>query len=97
MFSGSAAQGGLWFPRPQGFLITNNDAPQSVDLLLDEWSAGRRDLYLTTHNTQYTNIQAPGGIWTHDRRRRAAAGTGLSGVQVKIIWHEDKAEGLNTY
>ena len=41
---------------------------------VDEWSARRRDLYLTTHNThnrQY--IHAPGGIRTHDLRRRAAA------------------------
>jgi hypothetical protein len=34
---------------------------------LDEWSARRRDLYLTTHNNN-----APGVIRTHDRRRRAA-------------------------
>ena len=39
---------------------------------LDEWSVRRRDLYLTTHNTQQTNIHAPGGIRTHDRSRRAA-------------------------
>ena len=37
---------------------------------LDEWSARRRDLYLTT---QQTNIHAPYGIRTHDRSRRAAA------------------------
>jgi hypothetical protein len=36
---------------------------------LDEWSARRRDLYLTTHTT---NIHAPGGIRTQDRSRRAA-------------------------
>jgi hypothetical protein len=41
---------------------------------LYEWSARRRDLYLTTHNIhrQQTNIHAPGGIRTHDRSRRAA-------------------------
>jgi hypothetical protein len=38
---------------------------------LDEWSIRRRDLYLTTHNTQ-TNIHAPGGIRTQDLSRRAA-------------------------
>jgi hypothetical protein len=32
-------------------LITHNDAPESTGLLLDEWSARRRDLYMTTHNT----------------------------------------------
>jgi hypothetical protein len=36
IFSGSAAQRGLWPPRPPGFVITQNDAPQSVILLLDE-------------------------------------------------------------
>jgi hypothetical protein len=32
-FSGSAAQRGLWPPRPRGFFITHNDVPQSVGLL----------------------------------------------------------------
>jgi hypothetical protein len=31
---GSVAQRGLWPPRPRGFLIIHNDAPQSVGLLL---------------------------------------------------------------
>jgi hypothetical protein len=39
---------------------------------LDEWSARRRVLYLTTQHTQQTNIHAPGGIRTHDRSRRVA-------------------------
>jgi hypothetical protein len=33
IFSGSAAKRGLWPPRSRGFLITHNDAPQSVGLL----------------------------------------------------------------
>jgi hypothetical protein len=33
IFSGSAAQRGLWTLRSRGFLITHNDAPQSVGLL----------------------------------------------------------------
>jgi hypothetical protein len=33
IFSGSAAQREVWPPRPQGFLIIYNDAPQSVGLL----------------------------------------------------------------
>jgi hypothetical protein len=40
---------------------------------LDEWSACRRDLYLTTHNTQQTNVHAPGRIRTHNLSRQAAA------------------------
>jgi hypothetical protein len=30
IISGSAAQRGLWPPRPRGFLITHNDASESV-------------------------------------------------------------------
>jgi hypothetical protein len=33
IFSGCAAHRGLWPPRSRGFLITHNDAPQSVGLL----------------------------------------------------------------
>jgi hypothetical protein len=32
-FSDSAAQRGLWPPRSRDFVITHNDAPQSVGLL----------------------------------------------------------------
>jgi hypothetical protein len=40
---------------------------------LDEWSARRRDLYLTTHDTHNRqNIHAPGGIRSNDLSRRAA-------------------------
>jgi hypothetical protein len=39
IFSGSAAQRGLWPPQPWGFLITQNDAPQSVELL---WTSDPR-------------------------------------------------------
>ena len=46
----------------------------TVGRTLDEWSARRRDLYLTTHDTHNTNIHAPGGIRTHDLSRWAAAG-----------------------
>jgi len=40
---------------------------------LDKWSARRRDLYLTTHNTYNKKIHASGGIRTHKIRERAAA------------------------
>jgi hypothetical protein len=41
----------------------------------DEWSARRRDPYLTTHNihNRQTDFHTPGGIRTHDLSRRAAA------------------------
>jgi len=42
---------------------------------LDEWSARRRDLYLTTHDTHNRQIyMPPGGIGTHDLSRWAACG-----------------------
>ena len=40
---------------------------------LDERSARRRDLYLTTHNTHNRHPCPPGGIRTHNLSRRAAA------------------------
>ena len=48
------------------------DTPHSVELLSTSGQT-RRDLYLTTHNTQDTHIHAPGGIRTHNPRKRAAA------------------------
>ena len=41
---------------------------------LEEWSARRRDLYRTTHNTHNRQTSMPaGGIRTHNLSRRAAA------------------------
>jgi hypothetical protein len=65
---GSAAQRELWPPRPRGFLITHNDAPQSVGLL---WTSDQPVVETSTWQ-HTTNIHAPGGIRTHDRSRRAA-------------------------
>ena len=40
---------------------------------LDEWSARHRDLYLTTHNNQETDIHEPGGIRTQNPSKQEAA------------------------
>ena len=40
---------------------------------LNEWSAHHRPLPDNTQHSQQTNIHAPGGIWTHDLIRSAAA------------------------
>ena len=40
---------------------------------LEERSARRRDLYLTTQHWQETNIHTPGGIRTHNPSKRTAA------------------------
>ena len=46
---------------------------------LDEWSARRRDLYLTTHNTQQkTDIHATGEIRTHSLSKGVTADVRLS-------------------
>jgi hypothetical protein len=55
-----------------GFLITQNDAPQSVGPL---WASDRHIVAETStwqHTTHTTNIHSPGGIRTHNRSRRAA-------------------------
>jgi hypothetical protein len=105
IFSGSAAQRGLWppvagygllsqamascrrlWPPVSGYgLLSQGMASSFTRFLdhtqrrttvgrtpLDEWSARRRDFYLTTQHTQQTNIHTPGGIRTHDRSRRSA-------------------------
>jgi hypothetical protein len=69
IFSGYAAQRGLWSPRSRDFLITH-DAPQSVGLL---WTSDQLIAETSTwQHTQQKNIHAPGWIRTHDRSRRAA-------------------------
>jgi len=44
---------------------------------LDKWSDSRRDLYLTTHNSQQTAIHAPGEFRTHNLSKRAAVRLGM--------------------
>jgi len=45
---------------------------------LDEWSACRRDLYLTTHDNHNRQTSVPpGGIRNHNPSKRAAADLGL--------------------
>jgi len=68
-------------PVGQGLLINKDSWAHQVRHTtlgrtpLDKWSARRRDLYLTTHNThkRQTNIHAPGGIRARNPSKRAAA------------------------
>ena len=65
-------------PVGQGLLSVEDSWSRSEHTTLGrtplyEWSARRRDLYLTTHNTHKTDIQAPGGIRTHNPSKRAVA------------------------
>jgi hypothetical protein len=73
VFIGFAAQRGLWPPRSRGFVITHNDAPQSVGLLwMSDQLVGETSTRHHTTHTKQTNIYAPGGIRTYDRSSRAA-------------------------
>jgi hypothetical protein len=51
---------------------------------LDEWSARRRDLYLTTHNTHKRHIHAPDGIRAHNSSKRGAAVSALHRAATEI-------------
>jgi hypothetical protein len=61
-------------PNYRGFTITHNDAPHSLGLLYDEWSARLKYLYLTTHNTDNRDTSMPpAGIRTRDPSEGATA------------------------
>ena len=71
---GAATQRGSWPPLSRGFLDHTQRRTTVGRTPLDEWSARRRDLYLTTHNTHNRQISMPPvGFETHDLSRRAAA------------------------
>jgi len=59
---------------------------------LDEWSARRRDRYLTTQNTHNRQTSMPpGGIRTHSLSRRAAAD-----LRLRLRGHWDRLSNCNT-
>ena len=70
---GAVAHRSLRPPQFSSFWITYNDAPKSLRLLwTSDQPVAERDLYPTTQHSQQTNIQALGGIRTHNISRRAA-------------------------
>ena len=83
---GAATQRGAWPPRSRGFLDYTQRRNSVGRTPLDEWSARRRDLYLTTHNTNNRQISIPpvgfeSAISAGERPQtyaldRAATGTG---------------------
>ena len=71
-FHGATAPSGSG-PHFRGFTITLRHTTFGRTPM-DEWSARRRDLYLTTHNKHKRQTSVPpGGIRTHNPNRRAAA------------------------
>jgi hypothetical protein len=67
---------------------------------LDEWSAWREDLYLTTHNTHERDIYAPSGIRTHNPSEQAAAephhaATGIGFTFCYRLFYKDFATNIS--
>jgi hypothetical protein len=89
--NGATAASGPRPPHYRGFTIILRHTPLGRTPP-DEWSARRRNLYLTTHNThKETDIHAPGGIRTHNPRKQAAADPSLrtrgrAGINLKTLW-----------
>jgi hypothetical protein len=72
VISGSAAQRGLWPPRLRGFLITHNDAPQSVGLL---WASDQPVAKTSTwKHTTHTTDKHPCLRWDSNPRSLQASG-----------------------
>jgi hypothetical protein len=65
--SGSAAQRRLWPPRSRGFLITHNDAPQSVGLL---WTNDK----LVADTSTWQHNKQPCPLWDSKIRSQQASG-----------------------
>jgi hypothetical protein len=92
---GAATQRGSWPPHSWGFLGHTKRRSTVSRTPLDEWSARRRDLYLTTHDTRNTQISMPPvgfehTIWAGGRPRtyaldRAVTGTGLGYTYINWI------------
>ena len=60
LFCGAVAQGGPWLPRFWAVKIIHKQRRTTVGWTpLVEWSARRRDLYLTTHNTHNRRTSMP--------------------------------------
>jgi len=59
VFCGAATQRGSWPPHSRGFLDHTQRRATVARTPLDEWSARRRDLYLTTYNTHNRQTSMP--------------------------------------
>ena len=59
-------------PHSRGFYMTKNGHTTAGRTPLDEWSACRREFYLTTHNNP-NRLPSPRGIQTQNLRRRAGS------------------------
>jgi hypothetical protein len=72
IFSGSAAERGLWPSHSRGFLITHIDAPHSVGLL---WTSDQLDAKTSTwEQTTHTTDKLPCPRWDSNPRSQQASG-----------------------
>jgi hypothetical protein len=69
---GATSPSGVGPPHYRGFTITLRHTTDGKTPL-EELSARRRDLYLTTHNTYKRKHKCPGVIRTHNHSKRATA------------------------
>ena len=87
LFHGTTASSGPGSPHYTGFTITLRHAILGRTPL-DEWSARRRDLYLTTHNTdKRQGIYASGRIRTRNPNKQAVADPRLRPCGITIIYY----------
>jgi hypothetical protein len=82
---GATTQQGPWSPHSRGLLITHSGTTHSV-WPLDRWSARRRNLYMTSHNTQNWHVHAPGGFRTRNLSKRSSADPRLRRLGRSISW-----------
>ena len=100
-FCGVATQRGSWPPHSWGFLDHTQWRTTVGRTPLDEWSARRRDLYLTTHNTHNRQTSMPPmgfeptistGEWPQTYALdRAATGTGYVYTHI-LCMHKRKKD-----
>ena len=62
-FCGAATQRGSWLPHSRGFLDHTRRRTIAGRTPLEEWSARRRDLYLTTPDSHNRQISIPYGLY----------------------------------
>jgi hypothetical protein len=106
-FSGTAAQRGIWRPRSTRFLDHTQRRTTVGRTPLDEWSARRRGLYLTTHNTHNRQTSMPPvefeptiavGEWPQTYALdRAVTGTGTSHMMIQNMGNTLNASYQNVH
>jgi hypothetical protein len=91
VWCGAATQRGSWPPHSRGFLDHTQLLTTVGRTPLDEWSARRRDLYLTTHNTHNRQTSMPPvgfepTISTGERSQTHALDHAATGTGAPIIY-----------